>query len=346
VNEKTLATLNRSKILPQGGKLFVHDNITSQRPAQGDDVREFEFEGKIFTPGKGTFKTDKQGLQNLAKASRLMALGNTLRYIRFLDDFPYFPLSDIWDDTVISGFADPKVYVVQTTPKAIERCILMTTDPGDLVMDVTCGSGTSAVVAEQWGRRWITCDTSRVAVTLAKQRLMTSVFDYYELAHPEEGVGSGFRYKTVPHVTLKSIANNEPPAQETLYDQPYIDNSKTRVTGPFTAADPERSRMFKIPNWKLKTRRAFQVSSPRFHRARHRHALQRFAQPARCPSQHRHYAHVCTLARDAPFQRGTRPQTSRVGEKIRRSVQGRFRRHPGIDGAAHSTEARDRVSCS
>jgi adenine-specific DNA-methyltransferase len=90
------------------------------------------------------------------------------------------------------------------------------------------------VVAEQWGRRWITCDTSRVAVTLAKQRLMTSVFDYYELAHPEEGVGSGFRYKTVPHVTLKSIANNEPPAQETLYDQPFIDNSKTRVTGPFT----------------------------------------------------------------------------------------------------------------
>jgi adenine-specific DNA-methyltransferase len=110
----------------------------------------------------------------------------------------------------------------------------MTTDPGDLVMDVTCGSGTTAVVAEQWGRRWITCDTSRVAVTLAKQRLMTSVFDYYELAHPEEGVGSGFRYKTVPHVTLKSIANNEPPKPETLYDQPFIDNSKRRVTGPFT----------------------------------------------------------------------------------------------------------------
>jgi adenine-specific DNA-methyltransferase len=111
----------------------------------------------------------------------------------------------------------------------------MTTDPGDLVMDVTCGSGTTAFVAEQWGRRWVTCDTSRVALTLAKQRLMTAVFDYYELAHPDEGVGSGFKYKTVPHITLKSIANNEPPAQETLYDQPYIDNTKTRVTGPFTA---------------------------------------------------------------------------------------------------------------
>jgi adenine-specific DNA-methyltransferase len=110
----------------------------------------------------------------------------------------------------------------------------MTTDPGDLVFDPTCGSGTTAYVAEQWGRRWITCDTSRVAITLAKQRLMTALFDYYELAHPAEGVSSGFKYKTVPHVTLKSIANNEPPGEETLYDKPSVDNSKARVTGPFT----------------------------------------------------------------------------------------------------------------
>ena len=112
--------------------------------------------------------------------------------------------------------------------------MLMTTDPGDLVLDITCGSGTTAYVAEQWGRRWITCDTSRVAITLAKQRLMTATFDYYKLAHPEQGVGSGFIYKTVPHITLKSIANNEPPATETLYDQPEIDKTKIRVTGPFT----------------------------------------------------------------------------------------------------------------
>lgn len=110
----------------------------------------------------------------------------------------------------------------------------MTTDPGDLVLDITCGSGTTAYVAEQWGRRWITCDTSRVAITLAKQRLMTATFDYYNLAHPEQGVGSGFVYKTVPHITLKSIANNEPPATETLYDQPEIDKGKVRITGPFT----------------------------------------------------------------------------------------------------------------
>ena len=116
----------------------------------------------------------------------------------------------------------------------IQRCMLMTTDPGDLVLDITCGSGTTAYVAEQWGRRWITCDTSRVAVTLAKQRLMTATFDYYKLAHEEQGVGSGFVYKTVPHITLKSIANNEPPATETLYDQPEIDKTKIRVTGPFT----------------------------------------------------------------------------------------------------------------
>lgn len=110
----------------------------------------------------------------------------------------------------------------------------MTTDPGDLVLDPTCGSGTTSFVAEQWGRRWITCDTSRVSIALAKQRLMTGLFDYYELAQPKEGVGSGFRYRTVPHITLKSIANNEPPAQETLYDQPFIDNSRARVSGPFT----------------------------------------------------------------------------------------------------------------
>jgi len=110
----------------------------------------------------------------------------------------------------------------------------MTTDPGDLVLDITCGSGTTAFVAEQWGRRWITCDTSRVAITLAKQRLMTAMFDYYELAQPENGVGSGFKYKTVPHITLKSIANNEPAPVETLYDQPLKDNKRLRVTGPFT----------------------------------------------------------------------------------------------------------------
>lgn len=110
----------------------------------------------------------------------------------------------------------------------------MATDPGDIAFDPTCGSGTTAYVSEQWGRRWITCDTSRVAITLAKQRLMGATFDYYKLLHPDEGIGSGLDYEKVPHVTLKSIANNEPAGEETLYDQPAVDNSRARVSGPFT----------------------------------------------------------------------------------------------------------------
>jgi adenine-specific DNA-methyltransferase len=163
-----------------------------------------------------------------------MAVGNTLCFVRYLDDFPFRPIIDIWDDTRTSGFGDPKVYVVQTNPKVIARAILMTTDPGDLVVDPTCGSGTTAYVAEQWGRRWVTCDTSRVALALARQRLMTASYDFYQLADPERGVDGGFRYKTVPHVTLRNIVQDEPPETETLFDQPIPDNTKTRVSGPFT----------------------------------------------------------------------------------------------------------------
>ena len=232
-------------ILPKGSKLWVDDNLTSQ----GNPLFEFEFCGKKFN---GTFKTNKEGLSKLAQAKRLYIGENSLRYIRFLDDFPAVSLNSAWMDIGgIQSRSDPKVYVVQTSVEAIKRCILMTTDPGDLVFDPTCGAGTTAYVAEQWGRRWITCDTSRVALTLAKQRLMTASFDYYELARPDEGVASGFRYKTVPHITLKSIANNPEikegmsreeidraikkyADQETLYDQPYVDPKKFRVTGPFT----------------------------------------------------------------------------------------------------------------
>ena len=170
----------------------------------------------------------------VTKAGRAVDLGGKRYFKRYADDFPLLKYANNWDDTVWSTFATGKTFVVQTHEKTITRCLLMTTDPGDLVLDPTCGSGTTAYVAEQWGRRWITCDTSRVAITLAKQRLMTALYDYYELAHPEEGVDSGFRYKTVPHITLKSIAHNEPPAQETLYDQPFMDSSKARVSGPFT----------------------------------------------------------------------------------------------------------------
>ncbi len=260
--------------------------------------------GKTFAPRSGMhWKTTTNGLRRLNLAGRLGYQGQTPAYLRFLDDFPVFQISNQWNDTGIAGYAANKVYVVQTLTKVVERCIQMTTDPGDLVFDPTCGSGTTAYVAEQWGRRWITCDTSRVALSLTKQRLMTATFDYYQLAHPQEGVGSGFQYKTVPHIMLRDIANNPEidviwekhqhdletlrerlntalgkaweewdvprdaddgwateaketlttwwnkrivrqeeidesiarnAGQETLYDQPLVDTSKRRVTGPFS----------------------------------------------------------------------------------------------------------------
>lgn len=191
-----------------------------------------QLNGDKFQPGPNkAWRTTEKGVQRLLEANRLQKAGTTVRYKQFLADFPFTEAGSIWE---IAGRDPENYYVVQTPTNIVARCMLMTTDPGDLVLDPTCGSGTTAYVAERGGRRWVTCDTSRVAITLAKQRLMTALYDYYELAHPEEGVGSGFNYRTVPHVTLKSIANNEPPEQETLYDQPLIDKSRARVSGPFT----------------------------------------------------------------------------------------------------------------
>ena len=212
----------------EGLRVFRPDNITSQRPAGDGDVREFTVDGKAYAPGKGTFKTEAKGLSKLARANRLIGLGNTLCYVRFLADFQVFPIVNNWDDTGISGFGDPKIYVVQTLSKVIQRCILMATDPGDLVLDPTCGSGTTATVAEQWGRRWITVDTSRVALALARARIMGARYPFYLLADSREGqlkeaevtraapssqpvqgnIRHGFVYERVPHITLKSIANN------------------------------------------------------------------------------------------------------------------------------------------
>jgi len=194
--------------------------------------QEFEFKGKAYKPRIGKhWSTTVEGLQKLADKNRIEIMGSVLRYRRFVDDFIFVPLTDRWDAVQLGT---QKLYIVQTSDMVLQRCILISTDPGDLVLDITCGSGTTAYVAEKWGRRWITVDTSRVAITLAKQRLMTARYDYYELAHPKEGVSSGFKYKTVPHITLKSLANDEPPAQETLYDQPFIESKRFRVTGPFT----------------------------------------------------------------------------------------------------------------
>jgi len=233
---RTLTNEEQSGIrsLPKGARAFRYGPLTSQGYSETGS-QPYAYEGKTYSVGGNQhWKVSQDGLTVLAKAGLLLPRANSLSHFMFLDDFPVTPIGNNWTDTKWGFDAGEKAYVVQTNTKVIQRCLLMTTDPGDLVLDPTCGSGTTAYVAEQWGRRWITCDTSRVATALAKQRLMTALYDYYDLAHPAEGVGSGFKYKTVPHITLGSIANAEPPAQETLYDQADVDNSRTRVSGPFT----------------------------------------------------------------------------------------------------------------
>ncbi len=228
--------------VPEGSRVFMAGALTSSRPVGQGDVTQFEFEGHRFGPGSGTFKTTALGLGRLARGGRLVNVNGNLRYRRLFTDFPYSPRANIWTDTTTGTYTDPKVYVVQTGARTVERCLLMATDPGDLVLDPTCGSGTTAYVAEQWGRRWITVDTSRVALTLARTRLMAGRFPYYLLADTPEGrkkeaeltgsltaltpgpspaaeysggrgetgdIRKGFVYKRVPHVTLKAIANNE-----------------------------------------------------------------------------------------------------------------------------------------
>lgn len=215
-------------------RLLTRDNLTSQSVGRdkGEGAASWfpvEFDGHVYRPSeKGRWKTNELGMSRLAKARRLAGAGNTLRYVRFFNDFPAFPISDFWSDTTLAGFAADKKYIVETATKVIERCILMATDPGDLVLDPTCGSGTTAYVAEQWGRRWITIDTSRVALALARARIMGARYPYYLLADSPEGqlkeaevtrgvpssqptrsnIRQGFVYERVPHVTLKSIANN------------------------------------------------------------------------------------------------------------------------------------------
>jgi len=306
----------------EGWHLVASDNLTSQTGVESTQVPVQHF-GRTYRPAKGGWKTNATGLRRLGFASRLTQGGSALRYVRRFRDFAVAPINNDWNDTSTGSFTEDKIYVVQSGTKAVARCILMTTDPGDLVLDPTCGSGTTAYVAEQWGRRWITIDTSRVALALARARIMGARYPWYLLSDSREGqlkeaeithtppkdtptygrVRQGFVYKRVPHITLKSIANNAeidtiwedyqtrleplrealnaalgqtwqeweipreagddwPAAAKTahaqwweqriarqkeidasiaakadteyLYDQPYVDNSRVRVAGPFT----------------------------------------------------------------------------------------------------------------
>jgi len=241
----TRAEIEGEVEIPEGRR-FVSGAMISQ--SGGDNSRfPVQLNGETFFPSPGTFwKTNPEGMENLKKAGRLLGVGKTLVYKRYADDFPAVAVNNWWGDTKESTYASEKFYVVQTYAKVIERCLLMTTDPSDLVLDPTCGSGTTAYVAEQWGRRWITIDVSRVPLALARQRLLTATFPYYELKDESRGPAGGFEYKRkqnakgeeiggiVPHITLKSIANNEPPEEEVLVDRPEIKSGITRVTGPFT----------------------------------------------------------------------------------------------------------------
>lgn len=227
----TKSEKENSSILPKG-RLFRWADPRRKGTAESAQFL-YEFNNEVFTPGTGmTWKTTQLGLDRLKVQNRLGKKGNQLNYKRYLDDFPATELLNVWTDTMNSFMQ--RNYVVETNPLVVERCILMATDPSDIVLDITCGSGTTAFVAEKFGRRWLTCDTSRVSLTLAKKRLMTALFDYFELAYPLEGISSGFKYQIIPHISLRTIANGEPPTNEILYDKPEANKSKTRVAGPFT----------------------------------------------------------------------------------------------------------------
>ena len=219
---------------PKGSKIYRLSDLTSQTGS--DSIRyPIEFQGQTYTINTTRgWRTSKEGMNRIINANRVVANKNSLNYVLYLEDFPVQHMSNLWTDTGTGG--DGKLYVVQSTTKAIQRCILMTTDPGDLVLDPTCGSGTTAYVAEQWGRRWITIDTSRIALNIAKKRLTTAVYPYYELFDKSvmPDIRQGFVYKKVPHITLKSLANNEPAEEEVLYDKPIEDKKRLRVSGPFT----------------------------------------------------------------------------------------------------------------
>jgi adenine-specific DNA-methyltransferase len=257
----------------QEGRILRYDTLTSQTTRIGQTtVFAIDLGGRQFRPSTGGWKTNKLGMSRLLMAGRVAQTGSNVSYVRYFDDFPAFPLTNNWPDIGgIQSRTDPKIYVVQTSATAVQRCLLMTTDPGDLVLDPTCGSGTTGLVAEQWARRWITVDTSRVALALARQRIMGARFPYYLLADSHEGrrkeseltgqlrpegatsgdVRKGFVYGRVPHVTLKSIANNldlregmsrteidaavaRHAETELLYDQPHEDIRRVRVAGRFT----------------------------------------------------------------------------------------------------------------
>jgi adenine-specific DNA-methyltransferase len=280
---KKLTKNEISNLSPEDKKHVFKRSVLTSSGYTPSCTYDFTFQGKSYSPLSGkSWRTHPEGMDNLVKAHRLIVLGNNPYFRQYHSDFSLIQMENSWHDTA-AGFSEEKIYVVQTSDRIVQRCILMTTDPGDLVLDPTCGSGTTAYVAEQWGRRWITIDTSRVALALARTRLMSARFPYYLLADSPAGVKKeseltgrvppeyktegdikkGFVYKRVPHITLKSIANNPDIKEgmsrqeidtaiaryaetETLYDQPYEDNRRIRVTGPLTVESLSPHRVIAV----------------------------------------------------------------------------------------------------
>ena len=252
-----------------GARIFTDSDTTSQ---SGSDNARFpiRFEGKVYRIFSGSWKSSEMGMHRLIKASRILSTSRVLRYRRCLDDFAAVQTTNCWEDIGgIQSRSDPKVYVCQTATEAIKRCMLMCTDPGGLVLDPTCGSGTTAYVAEQWGRRWITIDTSRVALALARKRLMTAKYPYYLLADSEAGlkkemeitgrviqrptfgkISQGFVYQRVPHITLKAIANNS--EIDTIWEKYEAESERLRkglgeVTGSSAVAGRPPYQEWEVP---------------------------------------------------------------------------------------------------
>jgi adenine-specific DNA-methyltransferase len=290
--------------LPDGARVYRQQILTSPRVrAARTGYFAVTIDGTDYLPTTGEWKTHAEGMKRLVDAGRVVAGSRSLSYVRYLDDFQAVEISNLWDDTQTGSGMD-KIYVVQSSAKVVQRCVLMTTDPGDLVLDPTCGSGTTAAVAEQWGRRWITVDTSRVALALARQRIMGARFPWYLLADSPEGfakeqsltalakpaapfendIRHGFVYERILRVTLKSIANNPDIRKgmsraeidaaikrhadfEFLYDKPFEDNKKVRVAGPFTveSLSPHRSLSFgESPESLSETEAAKEADAPNF----------------------------------------------------------------------------------
>ena len=231
--------------IPEGARLYKPDNLVSQGASR--ELQPFKYLGKTYSPPSNShWKANYPvGMDRLAAQGRIHVAKNSIQYRRFSDDFPFSEIGNIWTDTITGSFTDEKIYAVQTNLKVAERCILLATEPGDLVLDPTCGSGTTIYMAEQWGRRWVTCDVSRVPLALARQRLLTATFPWYQLKDLSRGPSGGFHYERkqnrkneeiggiVPHIMLENIANNEPSHEEVMIDRPETDVKTVRVCGPF-----------------------------------------------------------------------------------------------------------------